>query len=307
MSDLYAPHFIDEDKAREYLENLRWANGAFCPHCGSLKKPMKLNGKSHRAGLYKCSEYQCRKQFTVTVGTVFERSRVPLNKWLAAVHLMCASKKGISAHQMHRMLGVTYKTAWFMAHRIREAMKSDSKGLLGSGGGTVEADETFWGNNKPRGGSKKGRGYAHKMKVLSLVDRNGEKRSFKVPAVTAATLRPILKEQIAADANLMTDEMASYTKVGREFASHGVVRHSTGEYGRGEIHTNTVESSFSLLKRGLVGTFHHVGEQHLQRYATEFDFRWNFRVKNGFGDTDRADKLLSQISGKRLMYRDSSV
>ena len=300
--DLFAPHFQDKDKAREYLERIRWPNGPVCPHCGTEKAPMKLQGKSHRPGLYKCSENECRKQFSVTVNTVFHRSKVPLNKWLAAVHLMCASKKGISAHQIHRMLGVTYKTAWFMCHRIREAMKDDG-GILGGGGGTVEADETFWGNSHQK--PKKARGYAHKMKILSLVDRAGQKRSFHVKAVNAETLKPILQEQVCKTANLMTDEAYQYIKIGREFASHGIVNHGSGEYARGEINTNSAESSFSILKRGLRGIFHHVGEQHLQRYVTEFDFRWNYRSKNGFEDRERADILLRQIAGKRLLYRDS--
>jgi transposase-like protein len=197
------------------------------------------------------------------------------------------------------MLGLTYKTAWFMAHRIREAMTSKG-GLLGSGGQAVEVDETFWGNNKPRGGGKKGRGYAHKMKVVSLVERDGEKRSFHVASVSAKTLRPILIAQISAKARLMTDEMSSYTKIGREFAEHGVVTYSAGEYARGDVTTNSVESSFALLKRGLVGSFHHVSEAHLQRYATEFDFRWNNRKTT---DGERADALLSQVHGKRLTYR----
>lgn len=296
-----APHFQDPDKAREYLEALRWPNGVFCPHCGSTKEPMKLQGEKCRPGLYKCSEYKCRKQFTVTVGTVFERSRIPLNKWLIAVYLMATSKKGISAHQIHRMLDVTYKTAWFMCHRIREAMNEDSGVLLGSGGGTVEADETFWGNNKPRG-QKKGRGYHHKMKVVSLVERDGKKRSIQTQRVSAAALTPILLANISADANLVTDEASAYTLVGRQFASHEFVSHGSGEFGRGKVHTNTAEASFSLLKRGLTGTFHHVGEQHLQRYATEFDFRWNYRSANGFEDSDRADMILRGISGKRLTY-----
>lgn len=304
MCHLTAAYFQDAEKAREQLEAIRWPNGPFCPHCGSTKAPMKLQGKSHRPGLYKCSEYECRKQFTVTVGTVFERSKVPLNKWLMAVHLMCASKKGMSAHQIHRMLGVTYKTAWFMCHRIREAMQDD--GLpLGGNGGTVEADETFWGNATRK--DKKARGYDHKMKILSLIERGGKKRSFKVDRVNAATLKPYLEKHITADANLMTDEASAYTIIGRAFATHGVVRHGQKQYADGIINTNSAESSFALLKRGLRGVFHHVGEQHLQRYVTEFDFRWNFRVKNGFSDKERAMALLGQIGGRRLMYRDSPV
>jgi transposase-like protein len=196
------------------------------------------------------------------------------------------------------MLGITYKSAWFMTHRIREAMKSGNTGLLGSGGGIVEADETYWGNNgkKPRNA----RGYQHKMKVVSLVERGGEKRSVVVSSVNAKTLRVVLNEHVSKAANLMTDEHSAYTKLGREYASHGVTAHSTGEYARGDVHSNTVESSFSLLKRGLIGTFHHVGEQHLQRYVTEFDYRWNNRK---VADKDRSDKLLTQVAGKRLTYR----
>jgi transposase-like protein len=294
--NLFAPHFQDADKAREYLERLRWANGIACPHCGVVGDHYELKGKSTRPGLRKCTD--CRKQFSVTVGTVFERSKIALNVWLMAVHLICSSKKAISSHQIHRMLGITYKSAWFMTHRIREAMKPDGGGLLGSGGGTVEADETYWGNN---GKQRKGaRGYAHKMKVVSLVERGGEKRSVVVNAVNAKTLRVVLDANVCKSANLMTDEHSGYTLIGREFASHGVTSHGAGEYARGDVHSNTVESAFSLLKRGLIGTFHHVGEQHLQRYVTEFDFRWNNRKTT---DTERSDTLLSQVGGKRLQYR----
>lgn len=294
-ADLNSPQFQDANKAREYLEALRWPDGAICPHCGCIGDHYALKGKAHRPGLWKCKD--CRKQFSVTVGTVFERSKLPLNKWLLAVHLMCASKKSMSSHQIHRMLGVTYKSAWFMTHRIREAMKSGSTGLLGSGGGTVEVDETYWGNN---GKQRKGaRGYQHKMKVVSLVEREGEKRSVVVPAVTGKTLRETMNKHVCKSAHLMTDDHSGYTKAGREYASHGVTHHSAGEYAVGNVHSNTVESSFSLLKRGLVGTFHHVGEQHLQRYCTEFDYRWNHRKTT---DKERADALLSQVHGKRLTY-----
>ena len=301
MCNITAPQFQDADKARAYLEALRWPDGPFCPHCGSTKKPMKLRGEKCRPGLYKCSEYQCRKQFTVTVGTVFERSRVPLNKWLLTVYLMASSKKGISAHQIHRTIGVTYKTAWFMCHRIREAMTESPDELLGSGGGTVEADETYWGTSKRK--RKNARGYQHKMKIVSLVERGGKKRSFHTQHVSAATLAPILRQNISTDANLMTDEHGAYLQIGKEFASHDIVTHSKGEYVRDNVHTNTVEASFSLLKRGLVGTFHHVGEQHLQRYCNEFDFRWNYRSANDVEDAERADIILRGIQGKRLTYR----
>lgn len=270
---LNQPHFQDEDKAREYLEVLRWASGTVCPHCGTIGKHYPLTGKSTRKGLYKCAD--CRCQFSVTVGTVFERSKIKLHIWLQAVHLACASKNGMSSMELHRLLGVTQKTAWFMLHRIREAMKPESGGLLGSGGGTVEADETYWGNSKRSKAAKgyKGRGYAHKEKIVSLVERGGNVCSFHVQSVTAKTLKPILLSQIAKDAHLMTDEASMYTVVGREFASHSVVNHSSNEYARGKAHTNTIEGFFSRLKRGLTGTYHHVGSQHLSRYVTEFDFR----------------------------------
>jgi transposase-like protein len=296
------PRFNNDDAAREHLEAIQWPNGPVCPHCGGLERNSKLAGASHRPGLYFCGD--CRSQFTVTVGTVFERSKVPLHKWVYAVHLMCASKKGISSKQLERMLGVTYKTAWFMAHRIREAMNIPPDGMLGGGGGPVEADETYWGNvRKHRPGATGG---DHKMKVFSLVDRDGEKRSFHVPNVTAKTLKPIMEAHISSHAALMTDEAGMYIKIGGIFASHDSVNHSRDEYVnpiRPWIHTNTVESSFSLLKRGLMGTFHSVSEAHLQRYATEFDFRWNYRIKTGYNDSQRAQVLLQNIAGKRLTYR----
>lgn len=298
---LNQPHFQDEDKAREYLEALRWPSGAICPHCGSVEKHYKLGGKAHRAGVYKCSD--CREQFTVTVGTLFTDSKVPLHKWLQACYMMSCSKKGVSSKQLERMLGVSYKTAWFMSHRIREAMAGEGNGMLGGNGSPVEVDETYWGNvGKQRTGA---RGFAHKMKVVSLVERNGHKRSYHVAAVNAATLRPILKAQIAKKARLMTDYAKVYKKIGSEFASHESVNHSAGEYARGDVTTNTVESSFAILKRGLYGTFHNVSEQHLQRYANEFDFRWNHRAKLGFTDTQRMDNALKGIAGKRLMYSHS--
>lgn len=313
MCDITAPEFQDEDLAREQIEASRWPNGPVCPHCGETKRVYALapnEKKKIRKGLYKCGNPECGKSFTVTVGTVFESSRVPLNKWLMAIHLMCASKKGISSHQLHRLLGVTYKTAWFMTHRIREAMREESPQPMGGGGSTVEVDETFWGNTKPKN-KKKGRGYHHKEKILTLVERNGRARSFHVQAVNAKTLRPILREQIKADTHVMTDEAGQYchtlSPMTNDFERHSFVKHGIGEYVRGDVHTNTIESYFATLKRGLHGTFHHVSPGHLKRYVCEFDFRHNYRVKLGYGDKARASMVLNGIEGKRLMYRDSSL
>jgi len=295
---LNQPQFKDADQAREYLEAIRWPDGAVCPHCGSVGAHYPLQGKSTRPGVYKCSD--CREQFTVTVGTLFEDSKVGLDKWLTACYLMSCSKKGISSKQLERMLGVSYKTAWFMSHRIREAMTSEG-GLLGGSKEPVEVDETYWGNVGKQ--AKGARGGDHKMKVLSLVERNGEKRSFHVTNVNAETLKPIMKAHIDAESRLMTDEAKVYDKIGVEFGQHQTVNHSAKEYARGDVTTNTVESSFAILKRGLYGTFHSVSEKHLQRYANEFDFRWNNRAKLGVSDLQRTNNVLSGIGGKRLMYR----
>jgi transposase-like protein len=303
---LSQPQFHDADKAREYLEAQVWPNGRICPHCGVIGDHYALRGKSARPGLYKCQA--CREPFTVTVGTVFERSKVGLHLWLQAVHLMSASKKGVSAKQLERMLGVTYKTAWFMCHRIRAAMTTNPTTMLGGAGGSgiVEADETFWGTRDEYAGKERARGSAgfqHKMMVFSLVEREGEKRSFHVASVNGATLGPIMRAQIEQRARVMTDEAAFYKPVGRSFNSHETVSHNRKEYARGDVTTNTVESSFALLKRGLVGTFHSVSEKHLQRYCNEFDFRWNTRQSQGFDDAMRADIALKGIVGKRLTYR----
>lgn len=296
-----AARFNDEDAAREHLESIYWPNGPVCPHCGGLERNSKLSGASHRPGLYFCGD--CRSQFTVTVGTVFERSKVPLHKWVFATHLMCASKKGISSKQLERMLGVTYKTAWFMSHRIRAAMNFEPTGQLGDSN-PVEVDETYWGNvGKHKPGATGG---SHKMKVVSLVERNGEKRSYHVASVTGQRLGPILEAQISAGAHLMTDDAKVYIGIGKKFAAHDTTNHSAKQYVdpiRPWIHSNTAESSFAILKRGLYGTFHSVSEAHLQRYVTEFDFRWNTRQKLGFNDADRAIVALKNIGGKRLTYR----
>ena len=295
---LTALRFTDEQAARTHLEAIRWPNGPVCPHCGGTERNSRIEGKSARPGLLFCGD--CRGQFTVTVGTVFEDSKIPLHKWVAATHLMCASKKGISSKQLERMLGVTYKTAWFMSHRIRKAMESQHTEPMGGFGKTVEVDETYWGNLKDK---KVRAGGHHKMKIVSLVEREGQVRSFKVERVNAKTLKPLLKRHVAPESSLMTDEANVYIRPGLHFRTHETVNHLAGEYGRGHVYTNTVEGFFSLLKRGLIGTFHHVGEQHLQRYVSEFDFRYNSREKLGINDEQRTTMALKGISGKRLTYR----
>ena len=291
------PHFHDPVLAREYLESIRWPNGPVCPHCGACDRIGKLNGKAHRPGVYECGH--CRDQFTVTVGTVFERSKVSLDKWMFAATLMMSSKKGVSSKQIERMLGVQYKTAWFMMHRLREAMNSPG-GILGSGSGTVEADETFIGR-KP--GTKVRRGHGHKNAVFSLVERAGNVRSFHVNDVTGETLREKLSENVSYTATLMTDEARQYTEIGKDFADHKSVNHSAEEYVRGDTHTNTIEGFFSIFKRGMYGVYQHCSSHHLHRYTTEFDFRYNHRQKLGFDDAMRTEELLKVISGKRLTYR----
>lgn len=300
-NNLSAPQFHDVEKARKYLEAQVWPNGPVCPHCGVLGDHYALKGKTTRPGLYKCKD--CREPFTVTVGTLFERSKIPLNKWLMAVYLLSSSKKGISSHQLHRTLGVTYKTAWFMAHRIRTAMVDPIfKGQMGGGGNVVEADETFIGRKPDK---TKRRGAAHKHAVFSLVERNGAVRSFHVANVTANTLKPILLKQVAPSANVYTDSAGQYrkAKLVNEFASHETVNHLKGEYSRGKVHTNTVEGYFSILKRGIVGTYHHVSERHLQLYISEFDFRYSNRTSMGVSDAERSDNALKGITGKRLLYK----
>jgi transposase-like protein len=298
MHTFNAPHFNDDNKAREYLENLRWPNGLVCPHCGSVEGAYALEGKAHRPGLRKCAA--CREQFSVTVGTVFERSKIGLSKWLLAVHLLCSSKKGISSHQIHRTLGVTYKTAWFMTHRIRLAMDSNG-GLLGSGGGIVEADETYIGR-KP--GMKKGRGgFGHKNTVLALVERDGKVKSTHITGKSFFNVKKAFKKNMDKTANLMTDEHKKFRKIGQNYASHETVNHGAKEYARGNVNTNTIEGVFSIFKRGMIGTYQHCDAKHLHRYLAEFDFRYNNRVALEVNDKQRADNALAGIGGKRLTYR----
>jgi transposase-like protein len=302
MSVLSKPWFHDEAEAFAYLEGLLWPNGPVCPHCGATDRIYPLQGKTHRMGLKKCGH--CREQFTVKVGTVLESSHVPLTKWLQAMHLLCCSKKGISSHQLHRLLGVTYKTAWFMSHRIREAMRDGTLPPLGDTGAAVEADETFIGRMKgvptPKGGP------SHKHAVLALVERGGKVRSAHVEELTKAEVGKIVRENVAREARLMTDEAKHYRAVGQEFAGHGRVHHTLGSYVDADdpsVHTNTVEGFFSIFKRGVKGVYQHCGEKHLHRYLAEFDFRYNNRMALGVGDSARADRALRGIVGERLTYR----
>lgn len=301
MLDLTNKIYSDAEEARKHLESIRWPNGPVCPHCGESENTKELQGKSHRKGLHKC--YSCKGNFSVTVGTVFERSKVPLNKWILASHLMAASKKGISAHQIHRQLNVTYKTAWFMEHRLREAMKPRDNGKMGGGGGVVEVDETFIGQAK--GKDKQRAGYGHKNKILSLVDRNTKQaRSIVIEDTKVKTILPILKDNIAVDAYVMTDEAAHYKNLNKHF-KHDRVTHFDKEYVcklDPNIHTNTVEGFYSIFKRGMKGIYQHCSSEHIQRYITEFDFRYNHRAKLGFTDADRAEALLKGIEGRRLIY-----
>ena len=303
-SILSAAYFHNEEAAYEFVEARIWPRGPVCPHCGGVERNRKMQGKSTRIGVYKC--YDCRKPFTVKIGTIFEASHIPMRVWLQAIFLVASSKKGVSSNQLHRMLGVTLKSAWFMSHRIREAMRSGALTPLGADGGAVEVDETFIGHDKtikPKG-EKKGRGYHHKNKVLSLVDRNsGQARSIVIDDMKASTMVPIVRANVAREARLMTDEYATYKLVGREFAEHGIVRHMLGEYGRDDVHTNTIEGFFSIFKRGMKGVYQHCGHNHLHRYLAEFDFRYNNRVALGVNDSERAERLLQGVKGKRLTYQ----
>ena len=308
MTNLTSPIFTDADKAREHMERVRWPSGKpTCPHCGVEGEATLVQGKSHRAGLYQCNA--CRQPFTVTVGTVMEKSHIPLNKWLLGFHLMAASKKGVSAHQLHRTLGVTYKTAWFMAHRIREAMKPEGSEPMGGEGKTVEVDESYVGG-KERNKHKSKRdpkniGGVGKAMVFSLVERGGKVRSRHLSSVNTRNLRGILTAQLKRGTAVMTDDAGQYRHVGRDFP-HEAVKHGIGEYVRGNAHTNTVEGYFSILKRGVTGTFHHVSQQHLKRYLAEFDFRYNNRIALGVDDAERMVRAIEGAGGTRLTYQQAS-
>lgn len=311
MENIYAPRFQNEDAAREHLEALHWPFGPVCPHCES-KKTKRLppqrgrKTKAHpegmiREGVVQCND--CRQQFTVTVGTVFESSKVPLHKWLLANHLIVASKKGISAHQLHRMLGVTYKTAWFMAHRIREAMVPTDNEPMGGPGGTVEVDETYLGRDKTKPLSRTP--IQHMNRIVSLVDRATGRASSVVftESFGPANVSALLFTRVDRASRLVTDEAKPYIAPGRHFAAHETVNHRIKEYARGDVTTNTVEGFFGIFKRGMRGIYQHCGQQHLHRYLAEFDFRYSNRLGLGVNDAERADIALKGITGKRLTYR----
>lgn len=303
--------YTDDDAARKHLESLMWPDGPVCPHCGVVGEATLMKGKSHRPGLYNCRP--CDKPFTVTVGTIYERSHIPLHKWVYATHLMTASKKGISAAQLHRMLGFgSYRTAWFMAHRIREGMKPVSgEPPLGGAGQIVEADETYYGKvdepmtktTRGRPYVKRGSGPANRRPVVALVERGGKARVFHVANADKTTVAKIVRDNIAPESRLHTDESSLYKGADQAFAAHETVKHSAGEYARGDVNTNSAEAFFGVFKRGMNGVYQHCGEKYLSRYLTEFEFRHNTRTKLGFNDDDRAVLATKGAKGKRLTLR----
>jgi transposase-like protein len=306
---LTAPQFQSHEAAREWLEKLRWPEGPVCSHCGVIGHAYALK----KPGWYRCAEKECRKDFTVTTGTVMERSHIPLQKWLMAFYLLNASKKGMSAHQLHRALNLDYKSAWFMCHRIREAMRSGGLGPLGGEGKIVEADETYYGpvekskvrTKTTRGLSftKRGSGPANKRPVIALVERGGSVRTFHVAVADKDVVRKIVRENVESASRLHTDESKLYFGMDKHFAAHETVKHSVGEYARGDVNTNSAEGYFSIFKRGMRGVYQHCKEKHLHRYLAEFDHRYNHRVALGYSDIDRTLAAIRGIEGKRLMYR----
>lgn len=298
------PIYNDEEAARKHLEAVRWPSGPICPHCGAVL-PRSLKGNSMGSGWFYCPD--CQDKFTVRTGTIWERSHIPLHKWLLASRMMASSKKGVSAHQLHRTLNITYKSAWFLAHRIREAMKDTDPKPLGGEGKVIEADETFHGpgrdvyyNDK---GWQKERGTGGKLKILSLVERRGKARSIKAAHLRAADVQKFIFANASTDSELNTDEARHYPRIGKKFAKHEMVTHSKGEYARGSVTTNSAEGFFSIFKRGMMGVYQHCGEQHLQRYLQEFDFRYSNRIKLGVDDAERTTRVLQGAEGKRLTYR----
>jgi transposase-like protein len=305
MDIFAAPQFRDDNEARKVLEAILWPDGPVCPHCGVIGHAYATK----RAGVYRCAEKECRKDFTVTMKTVMERSKIALHKWLQAFHLMCSSKKGVSAHQLHRTLDITYEAAWFMAHRIREAMRAGGLAPLGGSGQIVEADETYFGKpEEPRvSKQREGRPYKKKVRnnrpVVALVERGGNVRTFHVPVADKVTVQKIVADNIARESRLHTDESRLYTGADQHFAAHETVLHSAGEYVRDDVHTNTAEGYFSIFKRGMRGVYQHCKENHLHRYLSEYDFRYNHRVALGYNDGDRAALAVKNAAGKRLTYR----
>lgn len=314
LSKLTKDAFHGEPAAFEFLERTLWSDGPVCPHCGSIGRATKLqargtgNGKRPaRMGLWKCNERECRKQFTVKVGTVFEHGRIPLHKMLQAVYLLCCSKKGCSSHQLHRILGITYKSAWFLSHRIREAMRDGTLAPMGGSGEVVEIDETLFGFQE--GANSKTARHAGQFRnvVMTLVTRGGSARSFHVDGTTHGQILPIIRHNIQRETSVMTDEASWYKTLGTMFASHEAVNHKMEEYVRGIAHTNTVEGFFSVFKRGMKGVYQHCSEKHLHRYLAEFDFRYSNRLRLGIDDETRTTKALQGITGKRLTYRNPNV
>ena len=310
MSVLSRPYFYDEQAAFDLVESMIWPNGPVCPHCGGYDqiKAIKPNPEKRvRFGLKKCG--QCKGQFTVRMGTIFEESKLPLTKWLQAIFLMTASKKGVSAHQLHRTLEVTYKTAWFLAHRIREAMRSGDLTPFGQGGATVEVDETFIGNDPEAPAPKKGkpRGIKQMMKVVTLVEReSGRARSMVIDNYTVRDIVAMVEANMVEEAHLRTDASPMYREIGAAFASHETTNHASGEYVRlsdRTVHSNTVEGYFSIFKRGMKGVYQHAAKKHLHRYLAEFDFRYSNRVAVGIDDTARATLALQGVVGKHLTYK----
>jgi len=309
MDTFSAPHYRDDDSARAYLEQLRWPSGTVCPHCGVIGHSYK----TPTPGRYRCAEKECRKDFTVTMNTPMERSHIALHKWLQAFYLMTSSKKGVSAHQLHRTLDITYRSAWFMAHRVRECMRTGGLTLLGGEGKVVEADETYYGDipeakrrkfkTTGRPMSKDKRGPGKKRAVVALVERGGKVRSFHPALADGGNVTKIVRENINRETRLHTDESKLYHRVGKEFSAHETVNHSIKEYVRGDVTTNTVEGYFSIFKRGMRGIYQHCSEKHLHRYLAEYDFRYNHRSALGFNDGERAALAIKSADGKRLTYR----
>lgn len=318
MSVLSDRHFHDEAAAYKFVEARLWPNGPTCPHCGGVERISKMEGKSTRIGTYKC--YQCRKPFTVKIGTIFEASHVKLNHWLQAIFLIASSKKGISSNQLHRTLGVTLKTAWFISHRIREAMRDGVLGPLGGNGMIVEADETYYGPTKEkrtvttsgRPFTKSGRtGPSNKRAIVGLVERGGSVRTFHVVQATKVNVAALVTENVHHESILYTDESKLYGGMKDHFTGHETTKHTGGEYvryvGDAVIHSNNIESYFSVFKRGMRGTYQHCAEKHLHRYLAEFDFRHNSRVALGVNDEARAGRILDGVVGKRLTYETTSA